>query len=445
MNIDELISGLGLTTEQVNQLTSNLNRIESTQLRDLQAEAARAEEGSIMTKAGLDILMRGVAGEKIIYTRAALGDSMRNGAFVEVTDEEILDLRDLVHWRKDIPLADVKFAGNGTMVVQAVLQNNDWQEGFWYRELGLYAKIEGDDSDVLYSYRNTGLLSTYTPSGTGAVLLNLILNLVTVVDNATNIYAILDASLLYVNQAQFLAHINDPAPHPNIPQLKDNLSSAPAIWASDLDNNLHPITIENLTGQILSDNAEPISRLNNRVSQTETNLANLYMQLDQVLDGGLDANLLIFEDFQDCECVDMLKTKCLQTAGGPSDIYVESLEGILPGHYYTISDGNRSQYLRASAVATNEGLCNVMFDEQITKTFKLSKTYLYRTTAKLSKTGGGGSSDETESTFAPDFDWQGIQSATNKTLTLKTTQSNRKNFELTGDAAFTSDGFFTLA
>lgn len=444
MNLEELINGLNLTPAQIETLTRNLATIDSNRLQELLRATSLAEEGSTMTRAGLDILMRGVAGEKIIYTRAAIGDSLRNGSIVEVTDEQILGMTDLINWRADLPLADVKFVGNGTIVVQAVLQNSDWQSGIWFRELGLYAKIEGDTHDVLYSYRNTGALSSYTPSGQGAVILALNLNLVTVVDNATNIYAVLDASLLYVTQAQLTAHINDHNPHPNIPQLKNSVESAQALWANDLDNQLHPITIDALTEQILSEEAEPINRLNNRLKQTETNIANLFMQLDSLLDGGLEANLLIFEDFQDCQCVDLLKTKVLNTAGGPSDIYVASLDGILAGSYYTLSDGNRSQFLRVQSVNSNEGLCNVMFEEPITKTFRLAKTYLYRTTGKIDG-GLGGSGSEKETTFQPDVSWSGVASSVTKTLTLKTTQKTISNFELSGSGAFSQDGFFTLA
>ena len=313
MNIEDIINGLNLSPAQVKQLTNNLAALDIRRLEGLQSDTARAEEGSIMTRAGLDILMRGVAGEKIVYTRAALGDSVINGQLIEPTDEQILNLTDLVHWRQDIPLVDVRFANNGTMIVQALLQNSSWQEGFWQRELGLFAKIEGDSHDVLYSYRNTGVLSPYTPSGKGAALLNLILNLVTVVDNATNIYAVIDASLLYVTQPQFAEHVSSSTPHPNIPQLKNTLTAAPALWANDLDNHLHPISFDAVTEQILSDEAEPIRRLNSRLKQTESNIANLFMQLDSVLSGGLDANLLIFEDFVDCKCVDLLKVQVLPT------------------------------------------------------------------------------------------------------------------------------------
>ena len=439
MTLDELIADLNLSDAQIRKLRNNLQVIELSRLEGLAADVARAEEGSIMTRKGLDVLAKGCAGKQIKYTRVALGDSVRDGKLVELTNAQIVELEDLIHFREDLPLVDCKFLNNGTMVVQSMLQNADFDDGFWCREMGLFAEDPDSHEEVLYSYKNTGILSGYTPSGKGAVLMNLLLNLVTVVDNATNIVAVLDASLLYVNQAQLLEHINSATPHPNIPQLKDALDSAPIIWANDSDNQLHPLSIENLTAQVLSTEAEPLKQITNRLMQVENNVANLFMQL-----GSPDANLIVYDDLIACDSVDLLKVKVLNTAGGPSDVYVESLEGIRDGHFYNISDGSRSLYLRSKATACNDGLYNVMFEEQITKTFNLDKTYLYRSTASVGSGRAIGSTKELQKVFAPDDTFSGVQSSTTQTITLKTTQANASNFDLQGDASFNASGFFTI-
>ncbi|MBQ3444776.1 MAG: hypothetical protein IJG33_16210, partial [Selenomonadaceae bacterium] len=126
-------------------------------------------------------------------------------------------------------------------------------------------------------------------------------------------------------------------------------------------------------------------------------------------------------------------------------LYVESLDGIIAGHFYTISDGTRSRYLRSKAIASNDGLADVMFDEPINCTFNLNKTYLYRSTAVIEEGCAGGSSTQRESVFSPGILWQGVSSSVVQTLTLNTSQSNAADFELKGDCAFAADGFFTLA
>lgn len=440
MTVDEIIAGLDLTEEQIAQLTRNLAAIDSSRLEGLAADVARAETGSIMTRAGLDLLAKGIIGKQIKFTRIALGDSFLDGELVEITDAEILELTALIHHTQDIPLTACQFNGNGTVSIQGYLQNANLQSGFWLREIGLFAEDPDTHQEILYSYKNSGLLSSYTPSGKGAVITNDIINLVTVVDNASNITAVLDTGLIYVSQAQMVEHINSTAPHPNTPLLKDELNAAPVIWSSNADNHLHPLTIENLTAQILSDDAEPISRLSNRIAQVETNVANIAMQIDSA-----DTNLLLAEDFKALDAVDLVKVKVLNTVGGPSDVYTESLDGILVGHYYTISDGVRNQFLRVQSLNTNGGLCNVMFDSAVLSTFNLSNTYLYRTTAVVDNGRAAGSNVVNQSAFSLDYVWQGASASVVQTLTLNTTQSSLFNFELSGAYSFNSDGFFTLA
>ena len=187
-----------------------------------------------------------------------------------------------------------------------------------------------------------------------------------------------------------------------------------------------------------------IPNLINRIAQSETNIGNLFMFLDSVAEH-LEGNLLIFEDFKDNRFLDTLKTKVLNTVGGPNDVYVESLDGILIGHWYILTDGTHSKFLRVKALACNEGVFNVMFEEAIERTFDLSKTYLRRTTAKLADGVVTGASKVKENKFSFHEEWNGTSSSTPKTLTLKTTQANAANFELSGEYAFDKNGYFTLA
>lgn len=406
MDIKALTAGMDLSGRQIAKLARNLAAIDNDRLQVLADSASRAEQGSTMTRQGLDLLAKGIAGKQIIYTKAVIGDSTRNGELVELTDAELVEQTNLINPLQELPLVDFKALGNGVAVVQALLQNAAFQDSFFFREIGLFARDPDTNQEILYSYRNTGAFSPHIPSGNGAVLMQLVLELSTVVDNAQNVTAILDASILFVNQAQFVEHINSPNPHPNFIQVSP----------------------------------DSVNQLDNRLNQVENNVANLFMQL-----GTADANLLVFEDFTDMQGVDALKVKVLNTVAGTPDVYVEALEGIIAGHYYTISDGIRSAYVRSKALASNDGLFNVIFADNIPYTFNLDKTYLYRSTAIIEGGQASGSSAQKESIFAPDFLWQGISAATPQTLALNTSQSNIANFELSGSGTFDANAFFTLA
>lgn len=413
MTIQELIAGASLTRAQVNQVKRNLATFSANKLRGLTEDVSRAEDGSTMTKAGLNILAKGIAGKLIHFTRVAIGDSMQNDELVEPTDEQILDLTDLINPLQDVPIVGCQNTGGGVVVVQAYISNTNFQSGFWCREMGLFAQDPDSNQEVLYSYKNTGLLGSYVPGNQGAVIVNRKVNLVTVVQNAQNITATIDASVVFVNQAELLAHVNSDNPHPNFP---------------------------------ITDYDEPINQFDSRVTKVETdvaqvenNVANLFMQLDAP-----DANLLIFEDFKDLQSVDTLKIKVLNTVSGTSDLYLETLEGVVVGTYYTISDGVRTRYVRASALASNDGNFNIAFDEPINYTFNLNKTYLYRSTALIEEGLASGSSTQRESVFAPDDVFSGVAASSTQTLTLKTTQANAANFDLIGSGGFDTTGHFVI-
>lgn len=186
-----------------------------------------------------------------------------------------------------------------------------------------------------------------------------------------------------------------------------------------------------------------IPNLINRITQVEINTSNVFMQHDSI-DDPLEANLLIFEDFKRCRRVDLLKVKVLNTVGGPNDVYTSSLNGILSGHWYILSDGTHSKLFRVKSVACNDGLYDVIFEEPVPRTFNLAKTYLYRTTGKVKDGVLNGATDIKEKVVKFDEVWEGIHADTATTITLKTTQDKINNFTITGNGTFDANGFFTL-
>ena len=241
-------------------------------------------------------------------------------------------------------------------------------------------------------------------------------------------------------------HIYSTQPHPNVPKLEDAITSTNEIWACGNDNNLRPITINNISRLILGDDAGTIGRLSNRLDQTEINIANLFMQLNSEKEFGLDANLLIAEDFiGESDCTDILMRDVNHEVGGINSVCLDDWNGILVGHFYTISDGVRSEFVQCKSIAKNDDLVEVIFTDNFTKNFDLSSTKIFRSTGNILSGQLGADDDILEKVFTFDDVWQGESTATEKILTLTTKNSTKKNFELDGDYSFTSDGFFTLA
>lgn len=444
-DIETLMKGLGLSASQVEQLQTNLRTLKTEKLMELDADIARSKEGMHITRAGLNVLAKAMTGKELQYTRVAFGDGLKDGVMIEPTDSEILEYTALIHEREmELPLADVRFGGNGTAVVTFQINNTNLMQGFWARELGIFVKEPDTGKEILYAYKNSGALSSYLEGGGGAVAKALMMSCVTIIDQATNVTAIIDADLLFVSQTELLDHVNSTKPHPNVPNLAPEMISTDYVWVTNSDTQLHPMKISNLQTQILGDNINSLSLIQSRLAQTEINLANLYTQLNAEKTLGLEANLLLFEDFADCSTIDQTKVRVNDQVAGGYQVCVESLDGLLEGHFYTITDGNKSQVVQIESLARNDELLVVIFTEKLNHTFNLKKCWLYRSTGSFDLAAASGAGDTHTTTVKFPDEWTGMAASTDKSLTWKTTTANEKNLEAEGYCAFTADGFFTI-
>ena len=100
--------------------------------------------GHTVTKLGNDLLARALAGEgKFLFTRAAFGEGKYEG--------DIRELTDLVDKKLDSTISSI-INDRGTAIVKVQLTNKDLETSFRTEEFGIFAKIEGDDQDILYCY-----------------------------------------------------------------------------------------------------------------------------------------------------------------------------------------------------------------------------------------------------------------------------------------------------
>lgn len=102
--------------------------------------------GHVITNAGRNLLGRALAGEgKVILTRAAMGDGK--------TSQDIRELTGLISEKITANIAD-KFNDRGTVNLKVQITNSQLEEAFKTEEFGIFAKIEGDREEILYSYCN---------------------------------------------------------------------------------------------------------------------------------------------------------------------------------------------------------------------------------------------------------------------------------------------------
>lgn len=141
-----------------------------------------------ITTAGLIVLAKGVAGQKINYTKIVLGDGYLEEGQTPRT------LTGVVSPKATVAITKLKINGDGTVAVGGIFTNGDETDGFYYRELGLYAEDPDPEvGEVLYCYGNCGDLAEWIPPSGGATIVEKTIDIVTAIGTATNVTAYIPA------------------------------------------------------------------------------------------------------------------------------------------------------------------------------------------------------------------------------------------------------------
>ena len=102
-------------------------------------------KGTVLTQAGRNILAKALTGAQLQFTKVQLGD----GVWDESINPE--DLTALVSSRIDLPINDIEITGDGTARIRVLLTNTGLTEGFFTRELGIFAKDPETGEETLYA------------------------------------------------------------------------------------------------------------------------------------------------------------------------------------------------------------------------------------------------------------------------------------------------------
>ena len=141
-----------------------------------------------ITAAGLLVLAKGVAGKQINYTKIVLGDG-----YLE-EGQTPRSLTGVVSPKAVIDITKLKVNTDGTVAVGGIFTNDQTSDGFFYRELGLYAE-DPDPAvgEVLYCYGNCGDLAEWIPPTGGATIVEKTIDIITVIGTASNVTAYIPA------------------------------------------------------------------------------------------------------------------------------------------------------------------------------------------------------------------------------------------------------------
>ena len=215
-----------------------------------------------ITTAGLIVLAKGVAGQKINYTKIVLGDGYLEEGQTPRT------LTGVVSPKATVDITKLKINGDET-------------EGFYYRELGLYAEDPDPEvGEVLYCYGNCGDLAEWIPPSGGATIVEKTIDIVTAIGTATNVTAYIPAdayatkedyetykaialgaqataeeALTLARQAIAIAQVAEASVNDLSNAVGQNTSKIATLWDavfSEITTNPFQITFADLTGITLT-------------------------------------------------------------------------------------------------------------------------------------------------------------------------------------------------
>ena len=151
--------------------------------------------GMKFTNAGLNLLAKALIGKELKFTCAWAGD----GYLPE--GREIAEMTELISPKRKMLIQNMTIPPHiGIANITVAMTNKDLTDGFFIREIGLFAADPDTNNEVLYGYCNAGDTADFMPGseGSSADLFHYICSLTAVVSQAKNVTAIFADNPLHV-------------------------------------------------------------------------------------------------------------------------------------------------------------------------------------------------------------------------------------------------------
>lgn len=194
-----------------------------------------------LTNYGRELIARSQAtGKKLQYIKLVTGDG-------QLDNQNIDTMTSVIAPKLECPFtSNGEFVGDGQFRIEFAVGNSTVTNGFFARELGVYANLEGesDAAAKLIAYSNGGNYASYIPSKETPIN-SKVFSLDVVIGNSTNV-TVKKIDAAYLTRGALDGHNRDTSAHPPITdQIKAILGSAN--WKDSPASTL--VTIKNLLGQ----------------------------------------------------------------------------------------------------------------------------------------------------------------------------------------------------
>lgn len=194
-----------------------------------------------LTNYGRELIARSQAtGKKLQYIKLVTGDG-------QLENQNIDTMTSVIAPKLECPFtSNGEFVGDGQFRIEFAVGNSTVTNGFFARELGVYANLEGesDAAAKLIAYSNGGNYASYIPSKETPIN-SKVFSLDVVIGNSTNV-TVKKIDAAYLTRGALDAHSRDTSAHaPITDQIKAILGSAN--WKDGPASTL--VTIKSLLGQ----------------------------------------------------------------------------------------------------------------------------------------------------------------------------------------------------
>lgn len=232
-----------------------------------------------LTNAGLNLLTNVQGGaDTLTFSKVVLGDGDLSVPLANLTS--------LVSQKIELPISESKKVGTGTYQIGAFFSNTDISLGFWWKEIGVYAK-GNDGAEILCYYSYAGDASDYIPTGSDERVEKYIY-LSMAIGNAENVTVEINGSDTFIpvadkGKAGGVAPLNEngkvPNEHlPNITADTVGLGKVPNVATNDqTPTYTESSTLTNLTsGEKLS---VAFGKIKKAITDLMTHLANTTLHI----------------------------------------------------------------------------------------------------------------------------------------------------------------------
>lgn len=134
---------------------------------------------AVLTQKAIELLTKTVAGNKLEFTRMAVGD----GQYKE--DVDLKNIRYLNNERQSTPITSVTATSDKVARVRGVVTNESLKQSYYLKEVGLFAK-DPDKGEILYAYAQAEI-ADLMPAHADRLPCSKTIDILTVVNDTENI------------------------------------------------------------------------------------------------------------------------------------------------------------------------------------------------------------------------------------------------------------------